>query len=167
MKRAILSLICCAVALLMGSCASYTQKSVGNKIPINSPKKLEYIQNLKNQTLLGEVEVSVDYRRYLGFIYNVDKVNDQEQEYVKRNHNKVSFTVRNDGYRVGLARKGEFKVLESYPDADYFVISGTTKQTERMFLGSYNRRTVTYKAYKFSEERVEPLELYRKRHIYK
>ncbi len=150
--------------LLCGSCASTWQSTAGTKLPINSPDKLEYNLNLRNQTLLGEVEISVDYRTYFGFIYKIDKVNDQEV--VRREHKRASFTVKNNGYFVGLAAKGRHKVLETFPDADYFIVSGSVKECETMFLGSYNRRTVTYKAYKFSDEPVEPVSLYRKKHIY-
>lgn len=165
MKRAILPFIFSSVLLLMSSCATHRQTSTGVKLPINSPDKLEYILNLKNQTLLGEVEVSVDSRTYFGFIRKIDKINDEEP--VRRDHKDVSFTVKNNGYRVGITSKGNYKVLESFPDADYFMISGTTSTKTNMVLGSFNRRTVTYQAYKFAEEPVEPVSLYRKKNIYK
>ncbi len=165
MKRVISSLIFGAVMLLMNSCSSYIQTSAGVKLPINSPDKLEYNLNLRNQTLLGEVEISVDYRTYLGIFYKIDKINGEEK--VRRNHKYVSFTSKNNGYWIGLAYKGRAKVLESYPDADYFIVSGSEKEKTTMFLGSNNKRTVTYKAYKFSETPVEPVSLYRKKNIYK
>ena len=41
-----------------------------------------------------------------------------------------------------------YKVVEEYPDADYYVPVIKKTEVERMFLGRYVKESVTIKAYK-------------------
>lgn len=134
-------------AALMASCASV--KRTSTFAPSSSVLQIE-MQDLK---CVGETEVSVSYRTYLGFIRKVDKVNGAT--YNPTNKTFTTLDGINTKQNSPLSR-AYAKVVEQYPDARYFQIVSFTKKSDRLFLGTESECTATVRAYKFVE-RKEPV----------
>lgn len=101
--------------------------------------------DLSNFELLGETEVSVDYRTYLGFIRCLDSVN--HEAYNRRIVNKVRLKGHKDFSLPRSLNRAVYKVVEAYPAADYYVPMFTQKKIMKMFLGRQTEQTVVIKAY--------------------
>ncbi|MBQ8367248.1 MAG: hypothetical protein IJX40_05875 [Alistipes sp.] len=96
---------------------------------------------------LGEVEISVEYRTYLGFIRAIDTINGIPYD------GKVHRSVAVPSYLAGMVTapldRALYKVFEEYPDAEYLVISNATRQKEVLFLGGESVAKAKVKVYKF------------------
>jgi len=95
---------------------------------------------------LGEETVSIKYRNYI-FFKTIDSINNHP--YMRRVENNGYLNGLND---IRLSKKlnmATYKVLEDYPQADYFVISNRTINTQKMFMGKIVKEYATIKAYKF------------------
>lgn len=103
--------------------------------------------DLSNFELLGETEISVGYRTYLGFISSLDSVN--HQAYNRRMVQKVTLKGHKDFCLPRYLDRAAYKVIEEYPGADYYVPMYTHKNILRMFLGRQTERAMVIKAYKF------------------
>lgn len=105
--------------------------------------------NLNNFEVLGDVEVSVQYRTYLGCIHLFDKVNDEPY------NNRITQQVRFVGYgEMGLSipiQKATYKVIKTFPNADYYVPILTEKKVEGMLFGSFISEKVQFRVYKFAK----------------
>ncbi|HIZ86650.1 MAG TPA: hypothetical protein IAC03_00590 [Candidatus Coprenecus pullistercoris] len=95
---------------------------------------------------LGETEISVDYRRYIGFIHVVDSINGKVNDRVVTR--RVDFGNVPDGLYPYLNRAA-YKLMEEFPDADYYMLVAQNKSVVRLFLGSDIEVTARIKAYKF------------------
>ncbi len=98
---------------------------------------------------LGESEISVDYRTYLGFISKIDRING-----VPYTGEEIRRAQINGGYlsAPGLYSKlgrATAKVLDEYPQANYFVVVRQTQNKTRLFLGADVSVRATVKAYSF------------------
>lgn len=98
---------------------------------------------------LGETEISVDYRTYLGFIRIIDKLNGTAYD-----GSEIKYTDLKNGDFLssglyGRLDRAAFKVLEKFPDADYFVVVNQSKQKTRLFLGAEVSVTAKVRAYAF------------------
>ncbi|MBP5396870.1 MAG: hypothetical protein J6Y34_07760 [Bacteroidales bacterium] len=104
--------------------------------------------NFDNMQPLGETTISIETRTYLGFITVLDKVNGVE--YDRRNQRTAM--LKGDGLNIRLAgnlRKALVKVLDEYPGADYYVVTSAKVETNQMFLGKEQTKTMVVKAYKY------------------
>lgn len=100
--------------------------------------------SMEDLTFLGETEISVEYDTYLGIFTRVDKVNGEPYDYKVKN-----ITVLNTN--SVLARKlniAAHKVIEDYPEANYFIVTNQHVTKEVLFLGSEKTVTAKVKAYK-------------------
>lgn len=98
---------------------------------------------------LGETEISVDYRTYLGFIRVIDKLNGEDYDGAE-----IRLTdLKNGGSLTdglyGRLDRAAFKVLETYPEADYFVVVNQSKHKTRLFMGAEVTETAKVRAYAF------------------
>ena len=98
---------------------------------------------------VGQVEVNVTYRTYLGFIRVIDQVNGEDYS---------SFAVKKADFNshAGLAlggpiRKATYKAMETFPEAAYFLPVYKTVRKNRLFLGSETTTTAVIRAYKFRQ----------------
>lgn len=145
MKRILSALtVMTLMALSFSSCSGLRQVS-GIQSTSFAPDCVRVEANINDYAQLGETTVSVEYRRYLGFIKKIDKINDAEYNF--RDVKIVEFEGRNDIELNGNIEKALYKAVEEYPDADYYVPVTKTKEVNRMFLGRYVKESVTIKAY--------------------
>lgn len=96
---------------------------------------------------LGEAEISVEYRTYFGFFSVIDQINgipyDGKEIKTVRIGDKRDISLR----LYSKLNRAQYKLLDEFPDAEYFVVVNQTKSTERMFLGSYVNVKAKVRAY--------------------
>lgn len=96
---------------------------------------------------LGEAEISVEYRTYFGLISVIDQINgipyDGKEIKTVRIGDKRDISLR----LYSKLNRAQYKLLDEFPEAEYFVVVSQTKSTERMFLGSYVNVKAKIKAY--------------------
>ena len=129
----------------MSACTvgQHTYNTVGTNF---DPKVVRIEMNVKDFELLGEVSVSVEYRTYFGSIVVFDKVNDEP--YNNRITRHVHFIGNHEMDLSSSIQKATYKVIERYPNADYYVPVLTEKKVDGMFLGSNIKEEVRFKVYK-------------------
>ena len=98
---------------------------------------------------LGQSEISIEYRTYLGFIRTIDKINGEPYMREER-----IFTDIDAGHPQGLRLSGflnraSYKVLEEYPEASYFILVSKSRHKTRLFLGGEVTEKAIIKAYAF------------------
>ena len=113
-----------------------------------TPDIVRMEMNFDNMQPLGETTISIETRTYLGIFVKLDKVNGVEYD----RRNKPTARVNGDGLNLRLAgnlRKALVKVVDEYPTADYYVVTSTKVETNQMFLGKAQTKTMVVKAYKY------------------
>ncbi len=111
-----------------------------------TPDEVRLELDMSNFELLGETEVSVGYRTYLGFISCLDSVN--HQAYNRRQVQKVALKGHKDFCLPRYLNRAAYKVIDAFPTADYYVPMYTRKNLLRMFLGRQTEQSIVIKAYK-------------------
>ncbi len=130
---------------LLSSCATTVQSRSSEAISFK-PDVVRLDIDMADFELLGDVEISVEYRSYLGFITSIDKVNGE----VYDRHSKQLLNVSHLSFKYeGKLSKSLYKVIETYPDADYIMPLYTKTTRKNLFLGSSVTKTAKFKAYKF------------------
>lgn len=133
-----------AVAVVCLTACGTTRKSV----PYSVGTRLEL--SMQDLQFLGESVISCEYDTYLGFIKHLRKVNGED--YVPGNDVKLNLpasavSLYSKGMRIAAA-----KLLEKYPEAEYFQVVLDTKETDVLFLGSSTIRTAKVRVYKFKND---------------
>jgi len=142
LKKLFLSLF---VVLLFASCG-VQYESTRVKSTSLTPDVVRLDLDLSDFELLGETEVSVNYRTYLGYIRCLDSVN--HEAYNRRVVNKVTLKGHKDFSLPRYLDLAAYKVVEAYPTADYYVPAYTHQKIWKMFLGRQIQQSVVIKAYK-------------------
>lgn len=134
-------LACAAAACCLACSVTRTRTFTPSATQLNiAMSDLEY---------LGQTEISVEYRTYLGFISVIDRINGEPYTGVEKQVTNI-----NGGYLAALQLtsrldRASYKVLSEYPDANYFVLVKQTKHKTRLFLGGEITEKATIKAYAF------------------
>ena len=145
MKRSLLTLTMLAfVALSFSSCSGLQQVSDVQTASF-TPTFVRVDSNINDYVQLGETTVSIETKKYLGFINSIYKVNDEY--YNSRDIKIVELEGRNNIKLKGDINKALYKAIEEYPNADYYVPVMKTTDVERMFLGKFTKESVRIKAY--------------------
>jgi hypothetical protein len=112
-----------------------------------SPQIVKLELTLDQFEYLGETEISVNQKTYLGIFTILDSINGLPKDY---HHKKFTQFYGNKDIPVkGAMKRAAYKVVEDFPDADYYIPVNYQKNIYRMFLGSRKTTTMTIKAYKF------------------
>ncbi len=114
-----------------------------------SPTEVRLDLQLEDFELLGESCITVDTRTYLGIFRTIDSINGEEYNF--RDVKKVKLVGWNHMHLSPALKKAAYKIVEEYPEADYFVPVYKKKELERLFLGRYQREMAVIKAYKVKE----------------
>ncbi len=138
------------ILVLLAACVLVLASCSVSRIAVSSPdiKRLELNITMDDLEYLGESEISVEYRRYLGFIRVVDMVNGKEKD---KNETKVLTVSSNafaSGCFSGALGKAAYKLADEFPTADYYRVSSKQKQGTRLFLGGHYTVKAKVKAYK-------------------
>lgn len=110
------------------------------------PNEVRLNLDLNDFELLGATSVSVSWRSYFGIFHLLDEVNGQI--YDRRNVKKVNWYGHKDFPVHGRVNRATYKVVEEYPNADYYVPMYANRQVMRMFLGKRVKQELVIKAYK-------------------
>ena len=134
-----------AFALALASCRTVSKSSF-------APDTTQLNIAMDDLVYLGEVEVSVDFDKYLGIFRRIEKINGVEYDGKKRQSASVSLNAFVGGVAINpVVCRALPKVYETYPETDYIIVVGQTVQREIMFLGSENVVKARVKAYKFKK----------------
>jgi hypothetical protein len=99
---------------------------------------------------LGQTEITVDSRTYLGFIKVIDSVNNRPF-----NYRDIRVTDLKGPADLGLRfemKKAAYKVVDEFPEATYYVIANDYKQINRMFLARKETHRMEIQAFKYKIE---------------
>ena len=133
-------LIAMTLTLGLASCSVSRYKSY-------APSTTQLNIQMDDLQYLGETSISVEYRNYLGFISKIDKVNGE----LSTGDEVQTFPIfNNSGFADALLpnlTKASYKILEEYPDADYFIVTYQKEEKHQLFLGSNVTSTAKVKAY--------------------
>lgn len=131
--------------LSFNSCSGLQQMSDVQSTSF-TPNYVRVDANINDYELLGETTVSVESRIYLGVIKKIDEINDVQYNF--RNIKIVQLEGNTNIKLKGGINKALYKVVEEYPNADYYVPVVKKTDIERMFLGKYVKESIVIKAYK-------------------
>lgn len=121
--------------LCLSSCSVVRQSTY-------SPRAVEHNLCMADFEYLGETEISVEYRKYLGVFRSIDVINGEKYDGKKTVYTKLP------GCTSLVLNRAAYKVWEEYPDADYLVVSRSQRSTERLLLGGEVKTSAKVKAYK-------------------
>jgi hypothetical protein len=102
--------------------------------------------DMENIELLGQTTISLTSRTYFGIFKTIDSVNNVKYDF--REVKKVDLAGRNSISLPRDLQKAAYKVIEEYPNADFYVPVYTQKQVRRLFFGKQQTRTAVVKAFK-------------------
>lgn len=131
MKKIIKYSFAIVASLFMASCV--TTKTTQQFPPFDPTLQINV--GVDDMEYLGETEISVEQYVYLGFIRQTVKVNGESFDSWK------ATTASLNGLKDINLRKATGKVLEAYPDADFYRVVSRTSEENPMFLSKH----VTYK----------------------
>jgi len=130
--------------ILISSCSVTTKKSV--RTTSFSPNIVQLNQTMDDYELLGEVDVEVEYSRYLGFFTVVHTINGQPKSQSKNVvmlHGTSNMPISFDRH----LNKAMFKAYKEYPKADFLMPTLISKETNKLFLGRQVKKEAKIKAY--------------------
>jgi hypothetical protein len=145
MKKNILKLLSLITLLFLSSCSGLYHYNKVNTTSLK-PDHVRLNMNMENMELLGSATITVTSRTYFGMFKTIDSVNND-----KYNFREVKKVYLDKGNSISLSkdlRKAAYKVIEEYPDADFYVPVYVQKQVRRMFLGKQQTKTAVIKAFK-------------------
>jgi len=96
---------------------------------------------------LGETTISVSTRTYFGTIKHIDKVNGKTFD--PRNTTSVSMIGNLDIKLKDDLKLAAGKVVNEFPEADYFVPAFYKDEVVKLFMGRLSTQTMVIKAYKY------------------
>ena len=146
MKRLLSTLTLITFFVLSFSSCSGLRQMSGVQTTSFVPDYVRVEANINDYEQLGETTITVESRQYLGFINKIDKINDEDYNF--RDVKIVELEGKTNIRLTGDIKKALYKVVEEYPEADYYVPVIKQTEVERMFLGKFTKESVTLKAYK-------------------
>ncbi|MDP4240296.1 MAG: hypothetical protein Q8904_12585 [Bacteroidota bacterium] len=146
MKRVLNYVICALFIGLMSACSIGQYSSNTVRTADFAPGFVKLDLTMNDFELLGEVKVTVEYRTYFNAINVYETINGEA--YNRRVSRRVHFA-GDRGIRLSLPiQKATYKVIDQFPNGDYYVPVFTDKQIEGQFLGRHTKEIVTFKVYK-------------------
>ncbi|MFI3318176.1 MAG: hypothetical protein SNH88_03210 [Rikenellaceae bacterium] len=136
-----------AAAIALSSCGSTSIVRSSDAISFK-PTEVRLDLEMTDFVLLGDVEVSIDKRTYLGVFTSIDKVNGEE--YNRREKERLRVSNLRFAYE-GTLSKALYKITEKYPDADYILPVYSSQKKNQLFLGSITTTNAKFKVYKFKK----------------
>jgi hypothetical protein len=137
------NLIC--LVFLVSSCASInTTRSSRSSTFLPDIVKFDLTAN--DVQFLGEMDISVNYSQYLGFIKIFELINDQEVN--QRVVNSMSMHGRRNIPLSPMLNRALYDVYLKYPDADFTIPVYVVEEQQNLFLGKKIKKTAKIKAYK-------------------
>ena len=115
-----------------------------------TPNEVRLNIELDDFEYLGKSEISVIYREYLGgLIQRIDSVNNEQYNW--RDVKFVELAGISDIKLKAEMKKAAYKVIDDYPDADYYVIGNDYKKVHYISGGRKTWRTMEIQAFKYKQ----------------
>ncbi|UXP33006.1 hypothetical protein N6H18_03425 [Reichenbachiella agarivorans] len=147
MKR-ILYPVIIVLAVMMTSCFSQYRIVTERQTTNFAPNIVRLNLDMDDFEYLGKTELSVIGSSYFG-IYRIDSVNNELYNF--RDVKVVDLTGFANIKLKSEMKKAAYKVVDEYPDADYFVVGSDYKKVRRLFGGKRTWRYMDVHAYKFKK----------------
>ena len=153
MMRNLLKLL--IFTFLLSSCAVKHKHQY--RAPLGDPRYNSYLQlDLDDIETIGEMEISYEFTRYLGFIVRIIGINGERPDKANLHYAYPQQTFReNFAILTRLDGKGMrralYKVYSEFPEATHFQIVSDHYRTHTMFGGKKVKRTSRVKVYKFRD----------------
>lgn len=112
-----------------------------------SPTSTQLNLQMNDLKYLGEVEINVEYRKYLGAITIIDNINGKSYDRYDIKHFPIYSNNSLTDELMPQLQMASTKALEVYPDADFFIVTSQTKEKHQLFLGSSVTAKARIKAY--------------------
>ena len=140
-----LAILVVGLLVFMSSCiGTYNTKS--SRTASFYPNLVWYELTSDDMELLGEMEISISYRRYLGIFRVYDKINGEDVN--RRVINTVSLYGDKNVPLSPILKRALYEVHIQYPDADFLIPVFETEQKETMFLGRRVEKRAKIRVYK-------------------
>lgn len=124
------------LAFLVTGCGTTTRMK-----SVTAPAVMQI--SLENLNYLGETEISVSYSTYLYMFTSINTVNGEM--FTPGNDRIVEINGLGDSY----LNKAAYKLLETFPRADYFQVVYKEEVTHKLFLGDEIVAKARVRAYSF------------------
>lgn len=150
MKNIKIIYVVLALVLLLSSCSIGRFTHQNSKATSFAPDEVRLELTMDDFDYLGDVQISISQKTYFGIFSKLDTINGVFND--NRHYKKfVKLKGTQDFPIKGRLKRAAYKVVEQYPDADYFVPVSSYKEVQRMFLGSRKTKTMTIRAYKLKK----------------
>ena len=129
-----------ALTLVSASCSTARYSAF-------APSQTQLSIQMSDLEYLGESEISVEYRQYLGLFTATDVINGEAftGEQINR------FPIYSNQVLLPKLDLAAYKLSVEFPNADYFVVTSQTKERYQLFLGSQVAVKAKVKAYSFKK----------------
>ncbi len=146
MRGVIKYLLSIVIIGIMSSCSVGQYSSKGVKSVDFAPDIVKLDLTMNDFEYQGEVKVDVEYRSYFNSIIVYELINGEA--YNRRLVRNVRFAGQK-GMRLSFPiQMATYKLIEKFPNADYYTPVYSEKQVEKMFMGSRTKESATFKVYK-------------------
>jgi len=141
----IVSVISLAGILFLSSCmGTYTVKNT--RTASFFPDEVRFDMTADDIELVGEMDISTSFSRYLG-IFKVERlINDMEVP--RRTVNSVSLYGTGNLPLDPMLRRALYDAHVNFPEADFLIPVSVIEENEKLFMGRHTRKTAHIKAYK-------------------
>jgi len=143
-----ISIILAAVAMVfaMSSCSGTYQVRTAPTASL-SPDFVRVNVDNNQIRCLGEVTVNVNSTVYLGIFRKVHTVNGENYNF--RTQKTTRLVGDKAFYIPWVLNRATYKVVETYPQADFYEPAYLTTEKQRMFLGCNENTTMVIRAYQY------------------
>lgn len=141
MKRILLPILL-LVAVLGTSCVS--QHGVDKNYAAFRPDVVRLNMTMDDYQYLGDVTIEAEYKTYLGIFRQILTINGEP--YTTRTYRKTQIAF-NRPVRLGVLEKALYKVVDTYPEANYLLPTSSTDVVEHMTAGRIHKCRMTVKVY--------------------
>jgi len=141
-----LAILLTGLLFLMASCGigTYTTKSA--RTASFYPNLVWYELSSDDMQLLGEMEISISYRKYLGIFRVYESINGEE--FNRRIVNTVTLYGDRNVPLSPVLRRALYAVYVQYPESDFLIPVIETEELQTMFLGRRVEKRAKIRAYK-------------------
>lgn len=113
------------------------------------PDEVRLEMSMQDLEYVGQVTVETEYKRYFGMFTKILTVNGEA--YDQRTYTVSRLAVQPDVRSSKYIKKALYKVVDTYPDADYTIPTFYKKEVEHMFGGRIIKESMTIKVYRLKK----------------
>ena len=136
-------------AIFLTSCSNFYTYSSKRSVSL-TPDIVRLDVGIDDFEYLGQTEISVTSREYLGFIRVIDSINNRAYNY--RDVRVTELYGPRDVKLPNDMKRAAYKVVDEFPEASYYVIINDYQQINRGFLGKKQVRRMEIQAFKYKIE---------------